>query len=215
MLMRLGVKGVIQTAASVDEAMEFFNQESTRAIFLDIEMPGSNGFDLLSKIGKERPPVVFTTAYEQFALRAFEEEAVDYLLKPFSEERLARVLARLGPDPTSAPRLTTGDSILLKFDDGCELVPLERIQLMETTGNTTHVFYGHKTGKVNKSLKALSGQLDPKLFFRSSRDQLVNLSGIDSFEIKESGLVEAILLNKKKVIFSRRQSSLFRQNQEF
>jgi two-component system LytT family response regulator len=153
--------------------------------------------------------VIFTTAHEQFAALAFEEEAVDYLLKPFSEERLAMALARLDPDWEKNPKLGVGDSILLKLGGECLLVPVESIELLETTGNTTHVFWGRKTGKVNKSLKSLSDRLHPDLFFRASRDQLINLGSIRSISFTESGLMKALLHCQRTITFSRRQSSLF------
>jgi len=208
-LRKLGVKGVIEQAASVNEAIDIVSEKHPDVILLDIQMPGGNGFDLLRRLGKERPSVIFTTAHEQFASRAFEEEAVDYLLKPFSEERLAKALARLNPDQEKAPKLGAGDSILLKIGGVCLLVPVEEIELLETTGNTTHVFWGIKTGKVNKSLKSLSDRMHPDLFFRASRDQLVNLGSIRSIAFTESGLVKALLHCQRTVTFSRRQSSVF------
>ena len=208
-LRNLGVKGTVEEAASIDEAMNLVAEQTPDVILLDIHMPGGDGFELLRRLGKSRPPVIFTTAHEQFAALAFEEEAVDYLLKPFSEERLAMALARLDPDLEKKPKLGAGDSILLKLEGECLLVPVESIELLETTGNTTHVFWGRKTGKVNKSLKSLSGRLHPDLFFRASRDQLINLGSIRSISFTETGLVKALLHCQRTVTFSRRQSSLF------
>jgi two-component system LytT family response regulator len=203
------MKGTVEEAASIDEAIDLVAEQSPDVILLDIQMPGGDGFELLRRLGKSRPPVIFTTAHEQFATLAFEEEAVDYLLKPFSEERLAMALARLDPDLEKNPKLGAGDSILLKLEGECLLVPVESIELLETTGNTTHVFWGRKTGKVNKSLKSLSDRLHPDLFFRASRDQLINLGSIRSISFTESGLVKALLHCQRTVTFSRRQSSLF------
>jgi len=208
-LKNLGVKGAVKEAASIDEAMDLVAEKTPDVILLDVQMPGGDGFELLRRLGKSRPPVIFTTAHEQFATLAFEEEAVDYLLKPFSEERLAMALARLDPDLEKNPKLGAGDSILLKLEGECLLVPVESIELLETTGNTTHVFWGRKTGKVNKSLKSLSDRLHPDLFFRASRDQLINLGSIRSISFTESGLVKALLHCQRTITFSRRQSSLF------
>lgn len=208
-LRKLGVKGVIEQAASIDEAMGLVAEKIPDVILLDIQMPGGNGFDLLRRLGKKRPPVIFTTAHEQFASRAFEEEAVDYLLKPFSEERLEKALARLDPNEEKAPKLGAGDSILLKIGSECLLVPVESIELLETTGNTTHVFWGKKTGKVKKSLKSLSERLHPDLFFRASRDQLINLGSMASITFTEAGLVQVRLHCHRTITFSRRQTSLF------
>ena len=208
-LRNLGVKGTLMEASSIDEAMDLFAERTPDVILLDIQMPGGDGFELLRRLGKARPPVIFTTAHEQFAALAFEEEAVDYLLKPFSEERLSMALARLHPDWVKNQKLGAGDSILLKFGDECLLVPVDSIELLETTGNTTHVFWGCQTGKMNKSLKSLSDRLNPDLFFRASRDQLINLASIRSISFTETGLVKALLHCQRTVTFSRRQSSLF------
>ena len=211
MLRRLGVKGLIHAASSVDEAVELFDPKSTEAIFLDIEMPGSNGFDLLSKIGNAPPPVIFTTAYEQFAAKAFEVNAIDYLLKPFGEERLAKALARLKKQPTHDKRLSEGDLILIKLGMECQLVPLEKIEFFETTGNVTHAFWEGKSGHINKSMTRIAESLDETMFFQASRDQLVNLRCIRSYSTDASGIVTALLQSNRKIRFSRRQSVLIRK----
>jgi DNA-binding LytR/AlgR family response regulator len=116
MLRSLGMMGEIREASSVTEALIAETSSRPDLILLDIQMPGGSGFDLLRQLGPDHPPVIFTTAYEQFAAKAFEEEAVDYLLKPFNEKRLAKALARLPFPDRQSPPLTHGDSILLKVD---------------------------------------------------------------------------------------------------
>ena len=212
MLLSLGMRGVIQEASSVTEALSSANSSRPDLILLDIQMPGGSGFDLLKALGADRPPVIFTTAYEQFAARAFEEEAVDYLLKPFDEKRLAKALARLPLPDRPSPPLTQGDSILLKIDGECILLPVESIDLMVTTGNMTEVFWGGSRGKVNKPMKYLVKKLDSTMFFRATRDQLINLNNLVSLRTNAEGLVEAKLPHKRLVTFSRRQSVLFRKS---
>ncbi len=210
-LRTLGVDGSIEKAASVDEAIELINAQIPDVILLDIEMPGENGFDLLSRLGNASPPVIFTTAYEQFAARAFEIEAIDYLLKPFDSQRLAKALERIPLPDRKSPALTQGDSILLKLDGECLLLPVESIELVVTTGNTSEVFWGDCSGRVNKPLKYLVQRLDSSLFFRATRDQLINLRKFVSMKINDQGLVQVQLPHKRQVIFSRRQSTLFRK----
>ena len=212
MLLSLGMRGVIQEASSVTEALSSANSSRPDLILLDIQMPGGSGFDLLRQLGPDHPPVIFTTAYEHFAARAFEEEAVDYLLKPFDEKRLAKALARLPITDNQSPSLSKGDSILLKIDGECILLPVESIDLMVTTGNTTEVFWGGSKGKVNKSMKYLVKKLDSTMFFRVTRDQLINLKNLVSLGIDAEGLVQAKLPHKRLVTFSRRQSVLFRKS---
>ena len=211
MLKHLGVKGVIHNASSVDEAVKLFDPKSTEAIFLDIEMPGSNGFDLLSRIGDAPPPVIFTTAYEQFAAKAFEVNAIDYLLKPFGEERLAKALARLTTQPAHEKRLSEGDLILIKLGMECQLVPLEKIEFFKTTGNVTHAFWEEKSGHINKSMTRIADSLDETMFFLASRDQLLNLQFVRSYSADASGIVTALLQSNRKIRFSRRQSVLIRK----
>ena len=215
MLLSLGMKGAIREAASVEEALASAVSNRPDLILLDIQIPGGNGFDLLQKLGPERPPVIFTTAYEQFAARAFEEEAVDYLLKPFAKERLAKALARINLSDESIPKFTAGDSVLLKIDGECLLLPVESIDLLETTGNTTHVFWSNKSGRINRPMKYLANKLDPSLFFRASRDLLVNIPNVLSLKMNDEGLVQVQLPHKRQVTFSRRQSVLFRKSHSF
>ena len=212
MLRSLEMMGEIREASSVTEAVIKANSSRPDLILLDIQMPGGSGFDLLRQLGPDHPPVIFTTAYEQFAAKAFEEEAVDYLLKPFNEKRLAKALARLPFPDRQSPPLTHGDSILLKVDGECLLLPVESIDLMVTTGNTTEVFWGDIRGKVNKPMKYLVKKLDSSLFFRATRDQLINVQNLVSLRTNDEGLVEAKLPHKRQVTFSRRQSILFRKS---
>ena len=214
MLRSLEMMGEIREASSVTEALIAETSSRPDLILLDIQMPGGSGFDLLRQLGPDHPPVIFTTAYEQFAAKAFEEEAVDYLLKPFNEKRLAKALARLPFPDRQSPPLTHGDSILLKVDGECLLLPVESIDLMVTTGNTTEVFWGDNKGKVNKPMKYLVKKLDSSLFFRATRDQLINVQNLVSLRTNDEGLVEAKLPHKRQVTFSRRQSILFRKSHE-
>ena len=194
------------------EALITANSSHPDLILLDIQMPGGSGFDLLRQLGPNHPPVIFTTAYEHFAAKAFEVEAVDYLLKPFDERRLARALSRLPLPERQSPPLTKGDSILLKVDGECLLLPVETIDLMVTTGNTTEVFWGSRSGKVNKPMKYLVKKLDSTMFFRVTRDQLINLRNLISLKTNAAGLIEAKFPHKREVTFSRRQSLLFRKS---
>jgi len=211
MLVKLGASK-IREAANITEALAQIHSQCPDLLLLDIQMPGGSGFDLLSSLGVDHPPVIFTTAYEQFAARAFDKEAVDYLLKPFDERRLARALSRLPLPERQSPPLTKGDSILLKVDGECLLLPVETIDLMVTTGNTTEVFWGSRSGKVNKPMKYLVKKLDSTMFFRVTRDQLINLRNLISLKTNAAGLIEAKFPHKREVTFSRRQSLLFRKS---
>lgn len=209
MLSELGVEGRISEAASVKEALGLAKESPPGLLLLDIQMPGGNGFDLIKGLKPGCPPVIFTTAYEQFAARAFEEEALDYLLKPFDEKRLARALARLGNSVTEADKLAESDSILLKVDGECLLIPVGSIERIEATDHGTVVHWGNHSGCVKGTIGHLEKRLDPRLFFRTSRDRLLNIRTIRSINRDESGHLTALLTRNRSVTFSRRQGTLF------
>lgn len=211
MLGNLGMTGTIREASSVDEAMERLAEAHPDVIFLDIRMPGGDGFELLRRLGAKRPPVIFTTAYEQFAAKAFEEEAVDYLLKPFDEARLAGALSRIVPPGEPVPRLSAGDVVLLKIDGECILLPVEQIELIEATDRGNVVRWRGNSGCIRKTISRLEEQLDPKLFFRASRDCLINLRKIRSISLDDAGRIVALLPQNRTVRFSRRQGTLFQK----
>lgn len=210
MLRALDHRGSIVQAAWAAEALAQLRESSVDLILLDIQMPGGDGFSLLSSLGKKRPPVIFTTAYARFAARAFEEEALDYLLKPFSPERLASALSRLSPGESKTSLYSADDTILMKIDGDCHLLPVSRIELIESAGNSCIVFWGERQGRVGRSLKHLAERLDPDHFFRSSREQLINLRLAAPFATDSSGNLSTVMPCGRRIRFSRRCSALLR-----
>ena len=211
MLGQLGVSGRVREAASVKEAVEMVKESPAGLLLLDIQMPGGSGFELIRTLKPKCPPVIFTTAYEQFAAQAFEEEALDYLLKPFDETRLAKALSRVGSTEEEAEKLSESDSILLKIDGECLLLTVGSIERIEATDLGTIVHWSGGSGRVNRTIGRLEELLDPKLFFRSSRDCLINLRTIRSIARDPLGLVVAKLTRNQTVTFSRRQGALFQK----
>jgi two-component system LytT family response regulator len=211
MLRRTAPDAIAREAGSVKEALGEISRQMPDLLFLDIQIPSGDGFDLLERLGKKRPPLVFTSAYEQFTLRAFEEDALDYLLKPFDEKRLAKALARIGTSANRAPKLTEGDSILLKINGDCLLLPVEQIDLIEATDTGTLVHWNGCSGRICRTIGHLEEQLDPKMFFRSSRESLINLRSILSLRTDEKGDLTAHLSGNRSVTFSHRQKSLFQK----
>ena len=211
MLGQLGVSGRVREAASVKEAVEIVKESPAGLLLLDIQMPGGSGFELIRTLKPKCPPVIFTTAYEQFAAQAFEEEALDYLLKPFDVARLAKALSRVGSTEEEAEKLSESDSILLKIDGECLLLTVGSIERIEATDLGTIVHWSGGSGRVNRTIGRLEELLDPKLFFRSSRDCLINLRTIRSIGRDPSGLVVAKLTRNQTVTFSRRQGALFQK----
>lgn len=210
MLSSIAPEATLRQAQSVQEALKAIGTGMPDLLLLDIQMPGGSGFDLLSRLGKKRPPVIFTTAHEQFAAQAYEVDAIDYLLKPFDERRLARAISRIARQEET-PRLTAGDSVLLKINGECMLVFVEQIAFLESSGNGAIVHWNGNSGHLNRTLGRLEEQLDPKIFFRATRDSLINIRLIRSLHTDEKGNLTAILCGNRSVTFSRRKKSLFQK----
>jgi two-component system LytT family response regulator len=218
MLLQLGMTGRIREAASLKDALAELKDSPTELLLLDIQMPGGSGFDLLKKLQPNCPPVIFTTAYEQFAVQAYQLEAVDYLLKPFDAGRLAKALSRFGTSAQTPEKLNESDSILLKIDGECLLLRVGSIDRIESTDQGTIVHWGgageNHSGRTNRTIGRLEEQLDPKVFFRCSRDCLINMRKIRTVSRNESGLLIAHLFGDKTIAFSRRQGSLFQKTHQ-
>jgi two-component system LytT family response regulator len=204
---------VIGECANIAEAKAAINSSSVALIFLDIQMPGGSGFDLLSEL-EEVPQVIFTTAYHEHAVRAFEVDALDYLLKPIEPARLAGALARVRPtfnesDPL-APRAAPLHRLFVQNGPHCWFVPLEEVRLLTSEGNCVRLSWGSRRPLVGRSLASLEQRLDPTSFFRASRRQIINLGFIDQIEPGVNGRLHVVLRGGPDVEISRRQSSLFK-----
>lgn len=200
-------------AANVAEAMALLEKLRPQVIFLDIEMPEANGFALLEQL-ETVPQVIFTTAYDAYAIRAFEVNALDYLLKPVTEKRLAESLDRLETTVSSAPSSTYLDvreKIFVKDGERCWFVPLSDIRLMESAGNYVKLCFGKHTPLLARSLNSLEPRLDPKHFFRASRKHIVNLDHVQQISVLDNSLLELQLTDGSRIPLSRRQSMLFRE----
>ena len=221
---------VVGAAANAREALAQVAQLRPELLFLDIQMPGKSGFELLDDLGKEpRPRVIFVTAYDEHALRAFEFHPFDYLLKPVEPVRLAESLAALGPSgersaaPPSGPGsaataarvLREDDHVLVKDGGGSGfLLRVGAIRLAAAEGNGCRLFPGDGgQALVPRSLNALANRLDPALFFRASRQHLVNLRWVATVEPWFSGGLLLTLRGdgRVKVEVSRRQAQAFRE----
>lgn len=206
---------IVGEAADVDDGVAAIHRLQPELIFLDIAMPGGTGFDLLAALDAV-PLVIFTTAYDEYALRAFEVSALDYLVKPIEPARLASAVARVleHADATNAPLqppLHERQRIFVKDGDRCWLVELAEIQLFESVGNYTRVhFHAHKP-LIARSLAYLEQRLDPNAFFRANRNQIINLQRIDAIEPWFHGKLLVRLQGGHDVTMSRRRSVAFRE----
>jgi two-component system, LytTR family, response regulator len=188
-------------ARNGEEALDLIAKLAPDLLFLDIQMPGMTGFELLDLLD-DVPEVIFTTAYDQFAIRAFEVNALDYLLKPIAPNRLAAALARLRPR-TERTRL---EQVFVREGDRCWIVRLPDIFLLESEGNYTRLYFANERPLIRRSLNALEEQLDPNLFFRAGRKEIINLKWIDKVDLAVGGGLEVTLRGGRKVEMSRRQS---------
>ena len=186
-------------------------------LFLDVQMPAESGFDLLASLDAVPPAVVFVTAFDDHALRAFEVSALDYLVKPVAPARLAAALARLDPPPGAAPDappaarpLGADDRVFVKDGDRLHFVRLGDVRLFESEGNYARLYVGEERPLVLRSLSALEARLDPAVFFRASRQHMVNLAHVVRLEDWFGGALRAVLDGGETVELSRRQARAFR-----
>jgi two-component system LytT family response regulator len=191
---------IIGEAANGDEALAFIQKNEPDLVFLDIEMPGMTGFDLLDRL-RDVPDVIFTTAYDQHALKAFEVNALDYLLKPIAAPRLAAALQKV-----RGRRAQFRDQIFLRDAERCWIVRTSDIEILESEGNYTRVFFGKERPLIAGSLAAFEERLDPSSFFRASRKHVINLNGIESTQWDPGGNLLVTMRCGEAVPLSRRQS---------
>lgn len=206
---------IVGEAANADEAYELIQKSNPDLLFLDIQMPGKTGFELLEMLDNV-PKVVFTTAYDEFALKAFEVNALDYLLKPIQPERLKESISKLPDDKPKEreitdKKLTLEDQVFVKDGDKCWFVSLSNIRLFESDGNYIKVYFDNNRPMIHKSLNALDEKLDPRSFFRASRKHIVNLSWVESIEPWFNGGLMVKLKGGDKVEVSRRQAAKFKE----
>ncbi|MBI1267952.1 MAG: response regulator [Cryomorphaceae bacterium] len=208
---------VMAEAGDIEEAQELIENLGPELIFLDIQMPGGSGFELLSKLDHV-PHVIFVTAYDEFALRAFEVNALDYLLKPVENDRLATAIQRVQSLKPSAlnnqgdkTTLLPDDQIFIKDGEKCWFVPLREIRLFESEGNYVRVYFKDFKPLILRSLNQLEERLDEMHFFRASRKHIVNLDWVENIEPWFSGGLKCTLRDGKEIEVSRRQSARFRE----
>jgi two-component system LytT family response regulator len=187
-------------------------------LFLDVQMPGETGMEFLQSLEPPIPHVIFTTAYDEFAVKAFELNALDYLLKPVDPARLAAAVERLPgrqdyPQAKAPPagRLAAEDKVFVREGERCWFVEVGQIRLLESEGNYTRVHFGDAQPQLFRSLNAMEERLDPKFFFRANRRQIINLAWIAGIEPWFSSGLLVQLKGGAKVELSRRQAQEFRE----
>ncbi len=198
---------IVGEARGAEEAIELIGAVSPDLIFLDIEMPGMNGFELLERL-EDVPRVIFTTGYDQYAIRAFEVNALDYLLKPIAPERLAAALERVRP---ALPVRAKLEQVFVRDGERCWIVRLAEVFLMESEGNYTRLCFGKERPLIRRSLNALEEQLDPAVFFRANRRQMVNLKWVEETSVGIGGALTMKLRPGPEIEISRRAATRLKE----
>ncbi len=212
---------VVAEAANASEGIDKIENLNPDLIFLDIQMPGKTGFEMLAELNRA-PNVIFTTAYDEYALKAFEVNALDYLLKPIEPKRLADAIHKfhgqeerepngISADTGNRSILSDADQVFVKDGERCWFVKLADIRLFESVGNYAKVFFGNNKPLILKSLNALEERLDEKTFFRANRKHIVNLRMIEKIEPYFNGGLLLEMKGGEKIEVSRRQTVKFKE----
>lgn len=208
---------IVGEAGNINEAQKAVDALTPELLFLDIQMPGGSGFDLLSRI-EHVPRVIFTTAYDHHAVHAFEVNALDYLLKPIEPERLASALSRARGATAPAASRSVGSSpatanverLFIRDGSRCWFVPLREVCLMVAEGNYVRLHWHDARPLLARPLSSLEERLDPQRYFRANRRQIINLEFIENVELGNGGLMYVQLRGGPEIEISRRQARLFR-----
>ena len=220
LLKELDIVEVVAEASDATEAREKVESEKPDLIFLDIQMPGKDGFQLLEEL-EFIPEVIFTTAYDEYALKAFEYNALDYLQKPVDRDRLAGAVSKVKTklvkrkSDLQENRMGEQDQVFVKDGERCWFVPLAKVRVFEVEGNYTKIYFDEFKPMVPRTLNYLETRLDPKIFFRANRQQIINLRWIERIEPWFSGSIKIYLEGGHEVDVSRRQTQRFKDLMSF
>ncbi|MDC0313921.1 response regulator [Flavobacteriales bacterium] len=209
---------IIDECASPEEALKSIEKHNPDLLFLDIQMPEKTGFDLLQELDKS-PKVVFVTAFDEYAVKAFEVNALDYLMKPVDPERLKETMAKVLSEDTEDEEsydvpdrgiLSSNDQIFIKDGEKCWFIHLKDVRMFESEGNYVRIYFETFKPLVLKSLNGLEERLDQKLFFRANRKYIINLKWVSHIENWFNGGLQVVLKDGEKVEISRRQAVKFK-----
>lgn len=213
---------IIGEAKNGEEGIEQIKELKPDLIFLDINMPGLNGFDMIKQLD-EIPRVIFVTAYDEYAIKAFEVNALDYIMKPVDPERLKEAIQKLnsGEDDFVSSQqalasrkdrvLTIKDRVFIKDGEKCWFIELSKVRMLESDGNYVKVYFDNFRPLILRSLNSFEERLDPEYFFRANRKFIINLQWVSSIENWFNGGLQVELREGEKVEISRRQAIRFKE----
>lgn len=216
---------VIAEAKNGEEGIQFNTELRPDLIFLDVSMPGMTGFEMIKQLD-EIPNVIFITAFDEFALKAFEVSALDYLLKPVEPVRLKEAIQKIEEKddfssevkitPNRQNRfLTINDRVFIKDGERCWFVEISKIRKFESEGNYVKIFFDTFKPMVLRTLNSFEERLHPEDFFRASRKHLINIHWIDTVENWFNGGLLLTMKDGEKIEVSRRQAIKFKDELGF
>jgi two-component system LytT family response regulator len=206
---------LIGEAENVDKGFELISKTQPNLLFLDINMPEKDGFELLEML-ENVPITIFTTAFDEYAIKSFEYNAFDYLLKPINPKRFSQAIEKVqanieNQETKNSQKLNLSNQIFIKDGEKCWLVKIEDIYLFEVDGNYTKVFFKDEKAVIAKSLNQIETKLPDEFFFRANRNQIINIQFATQIDPWFSGNLLVHLPKDKKIEISRRQSSSFKE----
>lgn len=205
---------VVGEANNVDSAITLIDNEDPDILFLDIHMPEKSGFDLLEELTTV-PEVVFTTAYDQYAVKAFELNALDYLVKPLREERFSKTIDKVKQELAMKSKLKQDvlpmhRKIFIKDGEKCHFIPLSDIHFIESLDNYARLYFGNQKAMIKRSLNLLEEKLDSTVFFRTNRSQIINTHYIKQIHPHFNNKLHITLTTGEIIEVSSRQSVKFK-----
>ncbi|MDD7913717.1 LytR/AlgR family response regulator transcription factor [Polaribacter ponticola] len=205
---------IVGEANNVDAALILIDELNPDILFLDIHMPEKSGFDLLEELTTV-PEVVFTTAYDQYAVKAFELNALDYLVKPLRDERFSKTIEKVKAELAKKEEIKVDvlpmhRKIFIKDGEKCFFIPLSEIYFIESIGNYVRLYFGSEKAMIKRSLKLLEEKLDATVFFRINRSQIINTHFIKEIHPYFNNKLQIKLITGEKLEASSRQSIKFK-----
>ena len=213
---------ILGEAENVDDGFKLINETKPDLLFLDINMPEKDGFELLEMLD-EVPLTIFTTAFDEYAIKSFEYNAFDYLLKPINQKRFSKSIEKIiesinnnaTPIIKNENALSLDKQIFIKDGENCWLVKLKYISLFEIVGNYTRVYFEDKKPLIYKSLAQVEEKLPTEVFFRANRQQIININHVKKVVSWFNGKLKIEMNSGEEIEISRRQSYLFKEQLSF
>lgn len=209
-------------AENVDDGYTLITETKPDLLFLDINMPEKDGFELLEMLD-EVPIIIFTTAFDEYAIKSFEYNTFDYLLKPINQKRFSQSIKKVTEKVTDNPlpevknenTLSLDKQIFIKDGEKCWLVKLQDISMFEIVGNYTRVFFENNNPLINKSLAQIEEKLPEDVFFRANRQQIININMVKKVVSWFNGKLKIEMNSGEEIEISRRQSYIFKEQLSF